>query len=70
MTLAAPVATPAAIQRRLADGLRQAFDSEAVKKRYAELGIPIRNMTPAETKTFVENEQKIWWPLVKEFTPP
>jgi tripartite-type tricarboxylate transporter receptor subunit TctC len=70
MTLAAPAATPAAIQRRLADGLRQAFDSDAVKKRYAELGIPIRNMTPAETKAFVENEQKIWWPLVKEFTPP
>ena len=27
-------------------------------------------MTPAETKAFIENEQKIWWPLVKEFTPP
>jgi hypothetical protein len=27
-------------------------------------------MTPAETKAFIENEQKMWWPLVKEFTPP
>ena len=70
MTLAAPAATPEPIQRRLADGLRRALDSDAVKKRYAELGIPIRNMTPAETKAFVENEQKIWWPLVREFTPP
>jgi hypothetical protein len=30
--------------------------------------VPIRNMTPAETKAFVENEQKIWWPLVREFS--
>jgi tripartite-type tricarboxylate transporter receptor subunit TctC len=69
MSLAAPAATPEPIQRRLAEGLRQALDSPAVKKRYEELGVPIRNMTPAETKAFIENEQKIWWPLVKELTP-
>ncbi len=70
MTLAAPAATPAAIQRRLADGLRQALDSPAVKQRYADLGVPIRNFTPEQTKAFVEGEQKLWWPLVREFTPP
>jgi hypothetical protein len=32
--------------------------------------VPIRNYTPEQTKAFVENEQKIWWPLVREFTPP
>jgi tripartite-type tricarboxylate transporter receptor subunit TctC len=68
LNLAAPAATPEPILRRLATGLQQALDSPAVKKRYAELGIPIRNMTPAETKAFIENEQKIWWPLVKEFS--
>jgi tripartite-type tricarboxylate transporter receptor subunit TctC len=70
MNLAAPAATPAPILRRLAEGLRLALDSPAVKQRYADLGIPLRNVTPAETKAFIENEQKIWWPLVKEFTPP
>ena len=70
MSLAAPAATPPAIQRRLADGLRQALESPAVQKRYSDLGIPIRIMSPDETETFIENEQKIWWPLVKEFTPP
>src|SRR6516225_9336198 len=70
MTLAAPAGVPESIQRRLADGLRQALDSPAVKKSYADLGVPIRNYTPEQTKAFVENEQKIWWPLVREFTPP
>ena len=69
MTLAAPAGTPEPIIRRLADGLRQALDSPGVKQRYADLGVPIRNYTPAQTKAFVENEQKIWWPLVKEFSP-
>jgi tripartite-type tricarboxylate transporter receptor subunit TctC len=68
MSLAAPAATPAPILRRLSEGLRQALDSPSVKQRYADLGVPIRNMTPAETKAFIENEQKIWWPLVKEFS--
>src|SRR5262249_689701 len=46
MTLAAPAGVPESIQRRLADGLRQALDSPAVKKSYADLGVPIRNYTP------------------------
>ena len=70
MTLAAPAGVPESIQRRLADGLRQALNSPVVKKSYADLGVPIRNYTPEQTKAFVENEQKIWWPLVREFTPP
>ena len=70
MTLAAPAATPPAIQRRLAEGLRQALDSPTVKQRYADLGVPIRNYTSEQTTTFVANEQKLWWPLVREFTPP
>jgi tripartite-type tricarboxylate transporter receptor subunit TctC len=40
-----------------------------VKQRYAEIDVPIRDMTPAQTKAFIENEQRIWWPLVKELTP-
>lgn len=68
MTLAAPAATPEPVLRKLGEGLRQALDAPSVKQRYADLGVPIRNMTPADTKAFVENEQKIWWPLVREFS--
>jgi tripartite-type tricarboxylate transporter receptor subunit TctC len=60
MSLAAPAATPEPILQRLSEGLRQALDTPSVKQRYADLGVPIRNMTPAETKAFIENEQKIW----------
>ena len=70
LSLAAPAGTPEPIIRRLSEGLSQALDSPSVKQRFADIGIPIRNLTPAQTKAFIENEQKIWWPLVKEFTPP
>jgi len=68
MSLAAPAKTPEHIIRRLSEGLSQALDSLSVKQRFAEIGVPIRNLTPAQTKAFIENEQRIWWPLVKEFT--
>jgi len=68
MSLAAPANTPEHIIRRLSEGLSQALDSQSVKQRFAEIGVPIRNLTPAQTKAFIENEQRIWWPLVKEFT--
>ena len=70
LSLAAPAGTPEPIIRRLSEGLSQALESPSVKQRFADLGIPIRNLTPAQTKAFIENEQKIWWPLVREFTPP
>ena len=68
MSLAAPAKTPEHIIRRLSEGLSQALDSSSVKQRFAEIGVPIRNLTPAQTLAFIENEQRIWWPLVKEFT--
>ena len=68
MSLAAPAKTPEHIIRRLSEGLSQALDSLSVKQRFAEIGVPIRNLTPAQTLAFIENEQRIWWPLVKEFT--
>jgi tripartite-type tricarboxylate transporter receptor subunit TctC len=69
MTLAAPAATPEPVLRKLGEALRQALDAPSVKQRYADLGVPIRSLSPAETKAFVENEQKIWWPLVRELSP-
>jgi tripartite-type tricarboxylate transporter receptor subunit TctC len=70
MSLGAPAKTPERIIRLLSEGLSQALDSPSVKQRFAEIGVPIRNMTPAQTKAFIEDQQKIWWPLVKELTPP
>jgi tripartite-type tricarboxylate transporter receptor subunit TctC len=68
LNLAAPAATPEPVVQRLASALQKALESPVVKRRFADLGIPIRHMTPAETKAFIENEQKTWWPIVKEFS--
>jgi tripartite-type tricarboxylate transporter receptor subunit TctC len=69
MSLAAPTGTPEPIVRSLNEGLRQALETPAVKQRFAELGVPIRIMTPAQTKAYVENEQKYWWPFVRQNQP-
>ena len=37
-----------------------------VRQRFAELSTPIKIMKPEETKAFVENEEKLWWPFVRE----
>jgi hypothetical protein len=29
------------------------------------LGTQVRIITPTETRAFVENEQKLWWPIVR-----
>jgi len=70
MSLAAPAGTPQPIVRRLAQELGNALQTPIVKQRFAELAIPLRPMTPEQTTAFIANEQKIWWPLVKEFSPP
>ena len=66
MTLAAPARTPEAVVQRLNEGLNKALETPAVRKRFAELGVPISIVTPAQAKAFVEQQSKIWWPLVKE----
>lgn len=68
LNLAAPAATPPAVTQRLAIALQAALQSSTVKRRFADLGIPIRSMSPAETTSFIENEQKTWWPIVKELS--
>jgi tripartite-type tricarboxylate transporter receptor subunit TctC len=60
---------PETVIARLSEGLRAALESDPVAKRYAELGSSIRMMSPSQTKIFIEDEQKVWWPIVKELSP-
>jgi tripartite-type tricarboxylate transporter receptor subunit TctC len=66
MSLAAPAGTPAPVVRRLNESLNRALQTPSVKQRLDELGIPAKLMTPEETTAYIKNEQRIWWPLVKE----
>jgi tripartite-type tricarboxylate transporter receptor subunit TctC len=69
MSLAAPAGTPDHIVQRLNRGLRLALETPSVTQRFDELGVRAKIMTPAETKAYVENEEKLWWPMVREFEP-
>jgi tripartite-type tricarboxylate transporter receptor subunit TctC len=66
MSLAAPTGTPERIVRRLNEGLHHVLEMPSVRQHFDELGTHLKIMTPAETKAFVESEQKLWWPIVKE----
>ena len=66
MSIAAPAKTPEAIVRRLNESLNQALAAPAVKQRFAELGVPISIISPAQAAAFVEEQRAIWLPLVKE----
>jgi len=66
MSLAAPAGTPPEVVRQLNEALNETLAMPSVKKRFAELSMPIKFMKPEETKTFIENEEKLWWPLVRE----
>jgi tripartite-type tricarboxylate transporter receptor subunit TctC len=52
--------------RRLSEGLRDALETPGIKQRLEELGMRATPMTPAETTAFIENEERLWWPIVKE----
>jgi tripartite-type tricarboxylate transporter receptor subunit TctC len=69
MSLAAPAGTPADVVRRLNEALNESLATTNVRQRFAELSASIKIMTSEETKSFVENEEKLWWPLVRELEP-
>jgi len=66
VSLAAPAGTPGNVVRRLNEALNQTLETTTIKQRFAELSMPIKIMTPEETTSFVENEEKLWWPMVRE----
>ncbi|MFM9941247.1 MAG: Bug family tripartite tricarboxylate transporter substrate binding protein [Hyphomicrobiaceae bacterium] len=63
--LAAPAGTPDAIVAEIDKATSAAMADPLVKERLANLGVFPRAMAPAELRTFIAGEQRIWWPLVK-----
>src|SRR5215813_1386718 len=62
----APKGTPDAIVQRLAASIRQAMDAPEVKTRYEQTGTPIQVLYTDDFARFIEAEQRLWWPVVKE----
>jgi tripartite-type tricarboxylate transporter receptor subunit TctC len=66
LSLAAPAGTPEPIVLRLNEGLNRALQMPRTRERLEELGVPVTIMTPAAATAYIESEEKMWWPLVRE----
>ena len=62
----APREVPEPIVRRLAASLREALETPEVKTRFAQTGSPFRLLFTSDLARFIEAEQKLWGPVVKE----
>jgi tripartite-type tricarboxylate transporter receptor subunit TctC len=67
--LVAPKGTPAVIVHQLVDDLRKAMEVPDVRARMGHVGTPFRPTFSTELARFVEAEQRLWWPIVKDSKP-
>ena len=63
--LAAPAGTPAAVVQRLHQEVLKALAAPDVQKRFADLGVEPRAMTPAEMRKFYASEAQRWARVVE-----
>ncbi|CAN7436433.1 Bug family tripartite tricarboxylate transporter substrate binding protein [Bosea sp. LjRoot237] len=69
MILSAPAGTPEPIVLRLNEAVRHALATPLVRQRFDEIGVEAKAMSPAESRAFIESEQRLWWPIVKDAAP-
>ena len=60
--------TPDAIIRRLTSDLRSVLEDPDVRKRIDQIGTPFKPLFGADFARFIDDEQKRWWPLVRQFS--
>lgn len=64
--LFAPRGTPQAIIQQLSEDLGKVMEDPDVRARLEKIGTPFRPIFTADLARFIESEQKLWWPIVKE----
>jgi putative tricarboxylic transport membrane protein len=67
--LVAAKGIPAPIVEQLVDDLRGAMEVSDVRIRMGHVGTPFRPVFSAALAQFIEAEQRLWWPIVKESAP-
>lgn len=67
--LFAPRGTPQAIVQQLSEDLRKVMEAPDVRARLEQIGTPFQPIFTADLARFIESEQKLWWPIVKEAEP-
>ncbi|WP_235961340.1 Bug family tripartite tricarboxylate transporter substrate binding protein [Falsiroseomonas selenitidurans] len=64
--MSVPTGTPAPVIARLAQEMVRAMTSTDIARRLADLGIEYQPWTPAEFAAFVQRENALWRPLIRE----
>ena len=67
--LFAPRGTAQAVIQQLSEDLRKVMEEPDVRARLEKTGSPFRPIFAADLARFIESEQKLWWPVVKEAAP-
>jgi tripartite-type tricarboxylate transporter receptor subunit TctC len=65
----APKGIPEGTVQRLSTSIRQAMEAPEVRTRLEQTGTPYRPLFTADFASFIEAEQKLWWPVVKQAGP-
>ncbi len=66
IVLMAPAGVPDAIIQKVNADLRKVVAMPDVQEKIHTLGTYSRDLTPAQTGEFIDSEQKLWWPIVRE----
>lgn len=66
IVLMAPKGVPEAIIQKVNADIRKVIAMPDVIERLQTLGTYSRDMTPAQTAEFMDSEEKLWWPVVRD----
>ena len=61
-----PAGVPDAIVQKLNKDLRSVTADKEVIERFQQLGTYSRDLSPEQTDDFIKNEEKLWWPVVRQ----
>ena len=66
IVMMAPMGVPEAIINKVNADMRKILATPEVIERFHTLGTYSRDYTPAQTGEFIQSEQKLWWPIVRQ----
>jgi len=66
LALMARAGTPDDIVRKINADLNSILERPDVKERFAVIGTYPHPLSPAETGTFIHQQEEFWWPIVRE----
>jgi len=61
-----PTGVPEPIIQKLNADLRKVVAMQDVQEKFQALGTYTRDLTPKQTDDFMRNEEKLWWPIVRQ----